>query len=516
MSSISIDLDKSSNMPMYLQVANRIETLIKSGALNVGDKLPPIRKLATELEVNNVTIVSAYKQLEINGYVNAIKGSGYYVAEQDNTYINYNMPTNTNSGESLNSENINSYSPYVTSPNYQEDFRLMSNGQIAMSSTTINFASATPDPSIFPFEAFKSALNEVLDRDKGYAFGYQESNGYEPLRESLCDYFLHECGINATPDSIQIVSGAQQGIDIIGKAILRPGDYVITENPTYTGAVAVFKSRGANIIGVPMEADGINIKLLEANIKIYKPKLLYVMTQFQNPTTVSYSEEKLSQLLALADKYDFYLVEDDSLSGLSYDTSFEPKTLKSMDNADRVIYIKSFSKLLMPGLRIGFIIAPEAIKDELLAAKHTTDISSSGLIQRALQLYFKNGHWEEHLKYMIEMYKIKYEAMKTELNKLRIYGIDFFDPKGGLNFWITLPKGVSARELYVQCSKKDVLIVPCNVFYVNKDKNLDNTLRISYAATNLEEIQIGMGIIGDCLSMLINKGKRNSYISPLI
>jgi len=516
MNSISIELDKSSTIPMYLQVANKIEALIKSSTLKVGDKLPPIRKLSNELEVNNVTIVNAYKQLEINGYVNAIKGSGYYVAEQDNIYMSYDISASSANNRGINSENLDSNNTYVASPNYQEDFKLMSNGQISMSSTTINFASATPDPGIFPFEAFKSALNEVLDRDKGYAFGYQESNGYEPLRSSLCDYFLHEYGINATPDSIQIVSGAQQGIDIIGKALLSPGDYVITENPTYTGAVAVFKSRGANIIGVPMEADGINIKLLEANIKIYKPKLVYVMTQFQNPTTASYSEEKLNQLLALADKYDLYLVEDDSLSGLSYDSSFKCKTLKSMDNTNRVIYIKSFSKLLMPGLRIGFIISPEAIKDELLAAKHTTDISSSGLIQRALQLYFKNGYWEKHLKYMIEMYKIKYDAMKLELKKLRIYGIDFIDPKGGLNFWVTLPKGVSASELYVQCSKKDVLLVPCNVFYVNKDKNIDNTLRLSYAATNLEEIQVGMSIIGDCLSMLINKGKRTSYISPLI
>jgi len=514
MNSILIELDKSSNIPMYLQVANKIEGLIKSGSLNVGDKLPPIRKLASDLEVNNVTIVNAYKQLEINRYVNAIKGSGYYVSEQENSYARY--VSNTSSIENQNNSQMASNNMAIDYPEYHEDFKLMSNGQISMSSTTINFASATPDPSIFPIEAFKSALNEVLDRDKGYAFGYQESNGYEPLRESLCEYVLNEYHINVTPDSIQVVSGAQQGIDIIGKAILSPGDFVITENPTYTGAAAVFKSRGANIIGVPMEIDGMNMELLEANLKVYKPKLIYVMTQFQNPTTSSYSEEKLKQLLALADKYNLYLVEDDSLSGLSYDSSFKAKTLKSMDEKNRVIYIKSFSKLLMPGLRIGFLISPKSLMENLLAAKHTTDISSSGLIQRALQLYFKNGHWENHLKYMRDIYKIKYDVMLEELSKLKIYGVDFFDPKGGLNFWITLPKGVSASVLYGECSKKDVLLVPCNVFYVNNDKHKDNALRISFAATNVDEIKAGMKIIGDCLSTLINKTKRTSYISPLI
>ncbi|MEG0611885.1 MAG: PLP-dependent aminotransferase family protein [Clostridium sp.] len=511
MNIVSIKLDRTSTTPMYIQVAHNIESSIKSGTLNVGDKLPPIRRLASDLAVNNVTIVNAYKQLEINGYVNAIKGSGYYVAEQDILYKQY-----TTAAPEKTPIDTEDNTTFPHSTEYTNDFKLMASGQIKITSNTINFASATPDPSIFPFEAFKSALNEVLDRDKGYAFGYQESNGYEPLRESLCDYFLRESNIIATPGSIQIVSGAQQGIDIIGKAILKPGDYVITENPTYTGATAVFKSRGANIIGVPIENDGINTKILEANIKLYKPKLIYVMTQFQNPTTISYSKEKRKELLVLADKYNLYIVEDDSLSGLSYDNSSKSCTLKSLDTKNRVIYIKSFSKLLMPGLRIGFLISPKPLMAELLAAKHTTDISSSGLIQRALHLYFKNGHWEEHLNYMREIYKVKFEVMVEELTKLKIYGVNFFNPSGGLNFWVTLPKGVLASELYTECSKNDILIVPCNVFYVNKEKNMDNAIRISYAATNVEEIRQGMRLIKDCLVTLINTPKKTSYIGSLI
>lgn len=509
MSFLNIELNKDSAVPMYLQVSQHIEEFIKSGILNTGDKLPPIRKLANTLNVNNVTIVNAYKLLENNGLVNAITGSGYYVAEQETLYSNYQSTKD----ELLKDPKLTSQSDYEE---YQENFKLMSNGQIEITSSTINFASATPDPSIFPFEAFKEALNEVMDRDKGYAFGYQESNGYGPLRESLCDYFLRESGINATPECVQIVSGAQQGIDIIGKSLLNSGDYVITENPTYTGATAVFKSRGANIIGIPMESDGINIDMLESSILTYKPKLIYVMTQFQNPTTITYSTDKLKKLLSLAEKYNIYIVEDDSLSGLCYDNDLKTSTLKSLDYSDRVIYIKSFSKLLMPGLRIGFLISPNNLIEGLLAAKHTTDISSSGLIQRALQLYFKNGHWEEHLKYMRNIYKNKYDLMLNELNDLKSLGISFINPRGGLNFWITLPKGVSATKLYQECAKQDVLLVPCNVFYVNKDKNKDNAIRISYAATNDEEIKRGINIIKNCILKLYSLSKKNTYISPLI
>lgn len=500
----NINLDKASPTPMYIQLAQQLETLINSNTLVTGDRLPPIRKLAKELEVNNITIVNAYKQLEQNGLISALKGSGYYVAEHEIPYI----PSN--------SRDVLTTTINTPRDGYGDNMELMSNGQIEVNASTINFASATPDPSIFPIEAFKAALNEVLDRDKGYAFGYQESNGYEPLRESLCDYFLREDGITASPTSIQIVSGAQQGIDIIGKSLLNSGDYVITENPTYTGATAVFKSRGANVIGIPMESDGINIDILETSLMTYKPKLIYLMTQFQNPTTITYSMEKLKKLLYLADKYNVYIVEDDSLSGLSYDNKARGTTLKALDYNDRVIYIKSFSKLLMPGLRIGFLIAPAPLVAGLLAAKHTTDISSSGLIQRALQLYFKNGHWEQHLNYMKEIYKEKYKVILEELNKLKEVGISFMDPKGGLNFWINLPKGVSATKLYEECAKNDLLLVPCNLFYVNKEKNKDNAIRISYAATNAEEIRAGISIIKDCIVRLQKTTKKNTYISPLI
>lgn len=499
---VTIQFDRNSNIPMYIQIANSIQNLIESGDLLEEEKLPSIRKLSKDLNVNNVTIVNAYKELENLGLVTAVKGSGYYVKNIDlekntNAYCNENIC-------SIPNDELYEY----------EDVKLMNNGQIEISENSINFASAIPDPSIFPIEGFKKALNTVLDRDKGFAFGYQESNGYEPLRETLSNYLFKECSIKVDADNIQIVSGAQQGIDIIGKVLLNSGDYVITENPTYPGAVAVFKSRGANVIGVPMEKDGINLEILEEKLIKYKPKLIYLMTTYQSPTTISYSKEKMKKLLHLSKKYGVYILEDDSLSALSFSPLKNSITLKSLDTDDMVIYIKSFSKLLMPGLRIGFIISPENILTNIIKAKHTTDISSSGLIQRALQIYFENGEWQKHLNYMKKIYKSKYDVMLKELNNLKKYNIQFTEPKGGLNFWVDLPKNIDGNKLYLECAKKDVLIVPCNLFFLDNENN--NSIRISYAATNIEEIKIGFQIIEQCINKILTKGNKKTYINPLM
>lgn len=497
---VSLQLNKSLSTPLYLQLSSHIAELIKSGEIKPEEKLPPIRKLASELEVNNITVVNAYKELEGKGYIKGVKGSGYYIESKG--FNNNDSLTKFSDIDEISYEN--------------DDISLMTSGQISLSENTINFASVTPDPSIFPISSFKDALNEVLDRDKGFAFGYQESNGYEPLRETLCDFLYKHNKIKAQPEHIQIVSGAQQGIDIIGKALLNPGDYVITENPTYNGAVAVFKSRGARIIGVPINSDGIDLSILEQQVISYKPKLIYVMTKFQNPTTISYSEEKLEGLLRLSEKYGFYIVEDDSLSGLSFDNNYNNYSLKALDLNDKVIYIRSFSKLLMPGLRIGFILTPEEILGKLLRAKHSTDISSSGLIQRALDVYFKKGQWEHHMNYMNEIYKSKYKVMINELQNLKKYGVTFMEPKGGLNFWLTLPSGMEATKLYLECAKKDVLIVPCKIFYVNNYRNSDDTIRLSYAATNMEQINTGMKVLEQCIAKLCNKSTERKYISPMI
>jgi len=466
MSFVSIQFGNNSAQPKYMQLFFHLKEKIIAGELENGLRLPSVRNLAKELNINSATVVAAYKELEVNRYVNVKKGSGYYV----------NMESNKES-------KIN--------PLQHDD-----------SKNYINFASATPNPRIFPTDTFKDCINQVIDRDRGYAFGYQDINGYKELRASLCIHLLRYNSIATTADRIQVVSGSQQGIDIVGKTLVSPGDYVLTETPTYYGAVEAFKSRGARIVGVKLEKDGIDLLDLERKVRICKPRFMYMMAQYQNPTTISYSLEKLKGLLKLSEKYDFLIVEDDSMSEIAFDKK-QRSTLKSLDCNDRVIYIKSFSKLLMPGLRIGCLVLPKNLLEAFTRTKQSTDISSSGLIQRALDLYLRSGKWDEHINYMREIYNGKYEVMLSQLNSIRKLGLTFMEPGGGLYFWVRLPHSISSIKVSEECQKKGLLLLPSPPFYPNESKFKDSFLRLSFASVEVKEIKEGLDILIAVLGLFL-------------
>ncbi|HEX9062529.1 MAG TPA: PLP-dependent aminotransferase family protein, partial [Clostridia bacterium] len=373
---------------------------------------------------------------------------------------------------------------------YRGDGLSIYTSQMEIGSSTIDFASATPSPDLFPVEDFKIVLNEILERDKGSAFGYQESQGYLPLREAICGV-LKKGSITCSPASIHVISGAQQGIDIISKAFLQNGDYVIAESPTYTGAIAVFKSRGAKIADVSLTKDGPSLSVLEYHLEKLRPKFIYSIPSFQNPTGYSYSNSKREKIIELAKKYDAYIIEDDYVSELDFeDRGFLP--LKAMDDSNRVIYIKSFSKIFMPGLRLGFMVVPDRFSQNLIEAKHTTDISTSGLIQRAFDLYIRRGFWDKHLSFMYGIYNKRYSAITKALDEMLPHDVGYYKPGGGLNLWLEFPYGFPVVSLFKKASANDVVFAPGGVFYSGSQPQSDNNIRISFASVS--ESDIGPGI----------------------
>ncbi|MFZ5968163.1 MAG: PLP-dependent aminotransferase family protein [Bacillota bacterium] len=477
-----IQLDKESAKHLYVQLYEKIRDLICEGSLAENEKLPPIRQMADLLNVNNVTIVNAYDLLEKEGFVYKKIGSGTYIAP---IYLEQKM--------------------MVDSDFSDDDIKLMDRGQMQIKENMLSFASATPTPDMFPVEDFKILLNEVLDRDGGNAFGYQESQGYYPLRESLVDY-LEKYDIMADPEDVQIISGAQQGIDVISKALVGFGDSVIVESPTYTGAIATLKSRGAKIIDIPIQEDGIDIEALETCMKEYHPKMIYLMPNFQNPTGCSYSLEKKQRVLELAYKYNILIVEDDYLSDLNF-YSDDNSTLKSHDRQDAVIYIKSFSKIFMPGLRLGFLVIPQKLKHKILAAKHASDISTSGLNQRAFDLYLRKGIWKKHILFMENIYKERFDLMHGCIEKYIVgKGIHYHKPKGGLNFWLCLPKGYSSNALYTEAVKNSIVFVPGSIFF--SSQTVSNCFRISIAGVYPKDIEKGVKKLADTIDVFLNKEDR--------
>ncbi|NLY77635.1 MAG: PLP-dependent aminotransferase family protein [Tissierellia bacterium] len=476
-------IDKNSSIPLYIQLYNSIKNMIDTDQLKEGEKLPSIRSLAKKLNVNNITVVNAYKLLEKEGYVFSIKGSG--------TYVKYGTYDET---------------VYLED---NRDIQLMAEGVLPISKDSINFASVSPSPDLFPIEEFKQSLIEVLDRDKAKAFVYPEINGYEPFRRSISHFLSIHYNMDVDKDQVVIISGGQQGIDIISKILISHGDYIFVENPTYSAAIASFKSRGANIIGIPILEDGIDIDLLNEYVKKYKPKFLYMMTNYQSPTTYSYSEEKKKELIKLSEKHNFYIIEDDFLTDLNYDHQVK-LPLKSIDDSDRVIYIKSFSKIFMPGLRIGFMTVPKNLFPSIIRAKHTSDISSSGFLQRSFDLYLRKGYWKKHMETIKKVYADKYSIMIKELEKLNKYNITFHEPKGGLSVWIKLPREIDAIDLYDECIKNNVAIVPGKIFFLDEETYY-NYIRLSFGDVSNDEIIEGIRIIENNIKKKYTKNS-NKYI----
>lgn len=462
---LELKIDRESEEAIYFQVYRQIRDLILNGAISDDSKLPSIRELSRILDVNTLTVINAYKMLEKDKLIYKKEGSGTFVIPRGKELLIGDEPLYFEPGE-IDSE-----------WNYDED--------------VIDFTSSAPHPELFPVEDFKKVMNEVLEEDGARAFMYQTSMGYPPLRNTLLCYSERH-GIKSNLEDIYVVSGAQQGIDIVAKALVKNGDYVFVESPTYGGALAAFKSRGAILVEVPLMEDGPGIKELEKLVNLFKPVLFYAMPNFNNPTGCTYSERKKKYLLLLARKHGFRVLEDDYAGDLNFSTS-PLLPLKAYDKDNRVIYLKSFSKIFMPGLRLAYLIVPQEIGGKTANAKIASDISTSGLMQRVLCRYIEKGILEKHTKYLKKELAVRYLEMVRAVKKC-IRGASLNEPKGGLNLWVSIPKGVSSVKLYERCLDKKVIISPGTFYY--KDERGLGYIRISFAGVNINEIWEGVSIIG--------------------
>lgn len=457
----SINLDKELNKPIYVQLYNQISSMIDKGILNNNTKLPSIRELSNILKVNSSTVVNAYKLLEEEGYVYKKLGSGTYIKSSN-----------------LDQENENLEIAY-------------------------DFTNAVSNTYLFPVKDFKRLMNKVLDRDGGVAFDYQDSKGYLPLRKAIVNY-LKEYSINTSSESIQIISGAQQGIDIISKTFVDYGDTVITESPTYSGALYSFKSRSAKIVEIAVDRDGIDLVNLEQKIITFRPKVVYVMPIYQNPTGFSYSNAIKKEILELADKYDFYIIEDDYFSDIVFNnTRLTP--LKSLDINNRVIYLKSFSKTFMPGIRLGFAVLPISLQHKFLIGKQFSDISTSGFIQRVFELYLNEGLWKKHITNVSNIYNDKYNLAKQYIKKYKPIKLRYYRPSGGLNFWFSLPDGYSSKKLEYYLKDNKILIFSGARFY--SDSQDTEYFRINIASISDEKLETGVIKLFNLIEIFLNDNK---------
>lgn len=467
------DIEFNSEIPKYIEISKHIKKMIDENNVDDGEKLPSIRKLSKILMVNEVTVVSAYKKLEVEGYAYQKMGSGTYAKKRD-TNIKFKKEY-SNTLKKISGKDLKKY---------------------------VDFTGEINSSEFFPVTVFKDVLNEVLDRDGTEAFAYKESLGYEGLRNSISTFFWDN---KVSSEDILILSGAQQGIDIVSKSIINIHDNVVVEKPTYGGALTVFKWRRANIFEVDMLEDGVNLPQFEEILKKNRIKCFYAMSYFQNPTGATYSLEKKLKILELAELYDFYIVEDDYLSELIYDHKLYI-SFKSLDTFDKVIYIKSFSKIFLPGIRLGYMISPQKCKEHIQNSKINTDISTSSLMQRALDLYINKDLWKEHICRLNRAYKDKYNFMIKCIEKYLSLKVSYYTPGGGIHFYFKVEADfkVNSMELFYRCMNRKILITPGILFYKDAQEGNDY-FRLSFSEISKPEIEEGIKIISEILSVRQNK-----------
>ena len=470
-----ISLDRTSSIPIYRQLGDIIYTWIQHGTLLSNYKLPPIRSLSKHLNINTATVVAAYRYLEQKKAVYTRTGSGTFVSP---------IPLDN-----------------IPEPLIEDNLADIETRSRDISAGKINFADTSLPDSLFPVEDFRLVIDHLLEIEKGNAFRYTESQGYFPLRESL-SRLLENYHITAPPQNILIVSGAQQGIDIISKAMLQYGDIIFMETPTFYGAAASFLSRGGQIIEIPLENDGMDLDLLENLLKLYHPKFIYTMAYFQTPTGISYSMAKKRRLIDLANQYGTYIIEDDNLYDFNY-TNESPVPFKALDYQNRVIYIKSFSKILMPGLRIGCMVLPQKILRHVTAAKYTTDRSTSGFLQQSFDLYLKQNNWSSHIQSMCQYGKNRYHTCIRAAKRYLPDGTFYRLPEGGNSLWIKINNLINVETLCHNLDTKGVILSPGNLYTLSHQEN--HHIRLCFTSLNSDQIEVGMKRFGETLRILENK-----------
>ncbi|WP_311407374.1 aminotransferase-like domain-containing protein [Liquorilactobacillus uvarum] len=356
----------------------------------------------------------------------------------------------------------------------------------------IKFSAGNPNAELFPIMQMKKAFNKAIEKSGSQIFEYQTVSGFENLRRRLAQWAGQTADIKAVADNILITQGGQQALDLIGKLLLNAGDEVVVEAPTYVGALSALDQYDPYYYDVAMEDDGINLEQLESVLQAHPNiKLLYTVPDFHNPTGVTLSLNKRKKLVELAEKYDFFILEDTPYRDLRYKGTKLP-SIKSFDRHGHVLFVSSFSKILMPGLRVGWVVADKEIIDRLRKLKTSSDLETPGIVLAALDQYMEDNDLRKHIEGMLQTYRSRLDAMLAVLDETMPADVHYTRPEGGFFIWLTLPEIIDAQKLLSEiCIPKDrISFVPGKVFYAHRNKK--NGMRLNFSGVNEERINVGI------------------------
>lgn len=498
---LPLHLQPESHIPLYVQLRDQLRALVHSGELRTGDRIPASRELAGQLGVHRTTVANAYAELESEGLISGHVGRGTYICGAPLKQFSPPPRTNGNGGvmrwEALFADDRGEASLSRMMPEVPP-------GAIA-------FTVARPDADDFPVEEFRRCTNEVLRREGRRILQFGCSDGYEPLKRELINHFRSE-GLSVRAEQLVITDGAQQAIDLVCKAFLRPGDSVALENPAYPGAIAILAGARVRAIPVNVETDpsrtgrmGLDVDVVETVLLQNRVKFILLTPDFQNPTGTVMPVAERRRLLEFAAHYQVPVIEDAIYARLRLRGAAVP-SLKMLDTAGNVIQIDSFSKTAFPGLRVGWCIGAESAIERFRLVKQSTDLHTDQLSQAAMAEFMRRGHFARHLVKMRKSYRSRLAAMEEALEKHMPDGTTWTHPEGGMSLWVTLPAGIDAGELLIHARERGILFLPGRYFYSQQPR--PNTLRLSFSAVDEKRIVQGVEKLAAVLGIELRKRQR--------
>jgi GntR family transcriptional regulator of abcA and norABC len=462
----------------YKQVMNLITAKITGGEWTIGSQIPSQRELAKLFQVNRSTIITATEELKADGLLVSHVGKGTIVANNTWSLMKVDKPIN--------------WSGNITLGMHKESMKTVKMiNELEAKNELIQLGKSELSPDLFPKEAFQNIVQNVSSTL--YSLGYEEPKGNLKLRETIC-HQLKSKGIQASPSSVLIVSGALQALQLISIGLLNKGSTVYVERPSYVLSLSIFQSGGMKLETIPADLEGPIPKGMKDlhNSKAYSA--LYTIPTFHNPTGYVISERRREQLMQLCEDEQIPIIEDDVYGDLWIDDK-PPKPLKASDTYGNVLYVGSLSKTLAPGLRIGWVVGPESVIDRLADLKMQTDYGSSSLSQHVAAEWLKSENYELHLAKVREELKIRRNIALNALSKHLSSAAEWNVPKGGFFIWLKVLPPIQNKHLFEKALSAGILINPGNIY----DKHSTQYIRLSYGFAAYEEIEAGIRRLGEML-----------------
>jgi DNA-binding transcriptional MocR family regulator len=478
-----LKLDPAEAAPLYKQLFDRIVEQIRTGAFPADYRLPPTRDLALELKVHRNTVVRAYEELESAGFVTSTVGRGTFVVPLEES-VRRAQASKLDAHKSIDWRSLAARA-VLAEPLSRPQRIATPHGD-----DTIFLSRLQPSEDLLPHELFHRCLDHVLKTVAAKCLAYAPPDGLPRLRALIAADLAKE-GVPATADDIVITTGSQQAIDLLSRALINPGDTFLVDPSTYTGALNLFAAAGANLISVPGDEDGPDPNAL-ARLARSGAKAFYLMPNCHNPTGAAIARARREALVEWSLESGIPLIEDDYGEGLALEDTPAPPALRAF--SPDVIYMGTFSKKLIPALRVGFIVCPKPLRPLIVPLKHAMDLGTSSLMQHALAEFLDRGYLRAHIKKTVPEYRRRRDALEISLKRHLPRGIEWTHPTNGVVLWLRLPPSIGAQQLYDEGLRRGVAIGPA-VLNTPDGKPLDG-VRLTFCGEPVERLIEGAKRLG--------------------